>query len=54
MGAVTDRSNSITISCIYCCIVVGDYNLRSRVRGNHYRGKFQSWWVRYSTYINYE
>ena len=54
MGAVIDRSNDTAVSCTYYYTAAGNHNLRSRVRGEYYRGRFQSWWIEYSVYIDYE
>ena len=41
MGAATDRSNGIIVSYIYYYTAADDYNLRSRIKKDHYRGRFQ-------------
>ncbi len=40
MGVIIGECNNIIINCTHCCIAVGDYNLRSRIRGDYYRGRF--------------
>ena len=40
MGVAIDRSNNIIVNYTHCCIAAGDYNLRFRVRGDYYRGRF--------------
>jgi len=54
MGIVINKYNNTAASCIYCYAAADNYNLESRIRKDHYGGKFQPWWVRYSVYVDYE
>ena len=40
MEVVTDRNNNIIINYTHYCTGADDYNLRSRIKKDYYRGRF--------------